>query len=163
MFTLCVHNVLYKFIYRFAISTPCLQRWYIAPSICLFIDLLSRLQASHQRLHLTKLAPIKRRVSSVHLPTLIVRQRARFGSKVGQIGLKLDNSDSFVDQTSVLFGTSKLFIMIWKSPWFDQFGANLTYLRAKHGISASQFTHSKQSRLLQVSIKITENLPILHI
>ena len=60
---------------------------------------------------------------------------ARFGSKVGQMCPRWDKSGAFSDQISVhlarpIWGPN----LIWKSPGFVQFGANLPHFGAKPSI-----------------------------
>ena len=66
-------------------------------------------------------------------PTL--NRDGRFGSKVGQIGPKSDNSWTFSDQISVHFGSASQnvlkFDLILKRPGFVPFRANLKHFEPK--------------------------------
>ena len=83
--------------------------------------------------------PVTSRDISVSRITIM---NGRFGSKVGQIGPKWDKSGTFSDQISVhLARSSQMYWnLIWKSPGFVPFWANLTHFGAKSTIPDTQRT-----------------------
>ena len=85
----------------------------------------------HTKVYLVKKRSLVLRHSNTQTGVCI--RDGRFGSKVGQIGPKWDKSGAFSDQISVHLAPRRQihWNLIWKSPGFVPFGANLTHFGGK--------------------------------